>query len=161
MPAPVIAGERVNLIDDHRANVPEQIPRIDVWRNQHDLERLGRRQHAIRRLALNPLPCTGSHVAMPESRSPSHEAAIAREPKLQIVEQRLDRAKIKDAQALPIFGEHPRQDRKKGGLRLAAGGRGQDDQMLARQDSRNDGVLKRPQLAPTQTVDDMVLNRRV
>ncbi len=98
---------------------------------------------------------------MPKSRSPSDEATVSREPKFQIVEERLDRTKIKDAQPLPIFAEHPRQNRKKGGFGLAAGRGRENDQVLAGQDSGDDGILKRPQLAPAETVDEMVLERRM
>ena len=51
MPAPVVAGERVQLVDDHRFDVPEQDARLRPGRHEHHFEGLRRRQQQVGRFA--------------------------------------------------------------------------------------------------------------
>jgi hypothetical protein len=53
------------------------------------------------------------------------------EPKVQVIEQRFDRAEVKNAQPSPTFGQHARDDWEKRGLGFTARSWGKHDEMLA------------------------------
>ena len=98
---------------------------------------------------------------MPEGRTPAQERAVPLEPNVEVVEQGLDRADVEHAQARPALCEHAGGDGQEGGLGLAARRGCQHDHVLPGQDAGDHLLLKRPQLPPTQAVDDMVLDRRM
>ena len=62
------------------------------------------------------IPASGRRydVSVPERRTPSQQRAIAREPDVQVVQERLDRTDVEDAQPPPALGEHARHRRKEG-----------------------------------------------
>ena len=66
VPTAIIPGKSMNLIDDDYPQITEQIAGIDVWRNEHDLKRLWRRQQTIRRIAENLLLRSCLDVAVPQ-----------------------------------------------------------------------------------------------
>ena len=101
MPAAVIPGEGMDLVDDDHAEVREQALRVDAGRDQHHLQRLGGRQQAIGRFAQDPPPCCLFDVSVPERRSPPEQGAIALEPDVEVVQERLDRTDVENAQARP------------------------------------------------------------
>ena len=120
VPAAVVAGEGMDLVHDHHPQVREQAAGIDVGRDEHQLQRLGRREQAVGRVAENVPPGSRGHVAVPEGRSPAQERAVPLEPKVEVVEQGLDRADVEHAQARPALGEHAGGDGQEGRLGLAA-----------------------------------------
>jgi hypothetical protein len=67
VPAAIVAGERVNLVHNHRAEVAEQAPVVSPARGQHDLERLGRRHQQVRRLAHDGPATTVRYIAVPHA----------------------------------------------------------------------------------------------
>src|SRR3954469_23168299 len=98
---------------------------------------------------------------MPEGRRATNEASQLREPRLQVVEQRAQRAKVEDRQAAPILIEHPRQHREESGLGLAARSRGEEKYVFAIKDRPDRLLLELPQRRPTQGIDDVMLERRM
>ena len=75
MPAAVIPGESMNLVDDDQAKVREEAPRVDGGRDQHHLQRLGGCQQAIGRFAQDPSTCCLFDVSVPERRSPPEQVS--------------------------------------------------------------------------------------
>ena len=69
MPASVIAGERVNLVDDHRLDAAKQPRNVDRRRHHHRLDRLRRGQKQVRRLAQDRFSLRSSDVAVPQAGS--------------------------------------------------------------------------------------------
>ena len=161
MPTPIVSRKRVNLVDDHHPQIAEQPSGVNPRGNQHHFQRFGSRQEAVGRVAEDLRPASLRHVAVPEGRAPADQPAVALQTVIEVVQQRLDRADVERAQRRPPLREHPRDRREKRRLRLAAGGRRQDDQVLAGENPRNHRVLKRPQLAPAEAVDHVVLKCRV
>ena len=66
VPAAVVAGEGVDLVDDDGAQAGEERPVVDVGADQHRLERLRRGQQDVGRLAQDALAVAGADVAVPE-----------------------------------------------------------------------------------------------
>ena len=98
---------------------------------------------------------------MPDGRLAPDQPVVAPQPLLLVVEQRLDRADVKDRQPAPRPSQGLRDQREEGRLGLAPGGRGQDQQVGALQGRVDGQLLHRPQRAPAQGVDDLVLQGRV
>ncbi len=74
MPAAVVPGERVHLVDDDRPQAGEQAAVLDLEADQHGLQRLRRGQQYVRRFPQNPLPRRGRDVAVPD-RDPAPQPA--------------------------------------------------------------------------------------
>ena len=98
VPAPVVPGEGVDLVDDDRAQPGEQPRWSTQRRDEHGLQRLGRGQQQVRRLAAGSpslagptSPCQARRAAEPDRRTT--------EPRLQVVEQRPERADVQHGQA--------------------------------------------------------------
>ena len=76
MPAAVVTGEGVHLVDDDRPQVGEQPAVLDLEADQHGFQRLRRGQQHVRRIAQDPLPrrrgCTSP--CQSATRRPSHPA---------------------------------------------------------------------------------------
>jgi hypothetical protein len=94
MPAAVIPGECVHLVDDDGAHPGEEPPGVDRPRHQHGLQRLGGGQEEVGRVAREPSPRGGKDVAVPERRPPSEPARIRRQAGLEVVEQRAERTDV-------------------------------------------------------------------
>ena len=102
-------------------------------------------------------PSSGADVAVPQIDAPSDQGAVGLEARLEVVQEGLDRTDVENTQPAPLFGQHPRQQRKHCGLGLAAGGGRQQQDVVAIQ-HRTDGVLlKRPERPPPERVDDVML----
>ena len=67
---------------------------------------------------------------------PADQAVVALQPRLLVVQQRLERADVEDGQPVPGLGQGLGEQREEGRLGLAAGGRGQDEQVGPVQDAR-------------------------
>ena len=161
MPAPVVAGEGVQLVDDHRLHVLKQRARGRAARDQHHLDRLRRGQQQVGRLARDPPPPGGADVAVPAVDAPAHEVGAGVQPRLGVVEQRLDRTDPEHAQTAPSALQHARQQRQQGRLRLAPGGGRQQQGVVAVQHGAEGRLLQRAERLPPQRVDDVVLQGRV
>ena len=159
MPSPVISGEGMDFIDDHYAEIAEEGFFINATGDQHNFKRFWRSQKDVWWLFGDPLPGPLRCVAVPEACSAAKQFAIAGQPSFQIVEKRLDRADIDHRQSAPVFRQHSREHGEDRRFRLAAGSGRQHDHVLTGQQLRDDGILKRPQFAPAEAVDDVVLQR--
>ena len=69
------------------------------------------------------------HVAVPDGRPAAHQAVVPLQPLLLVVQQGLDRADVEDGQPAPGAGQGLGDQREEGRLGLAAGGRGQHQQV--------------------------------
>jgi len=108
MPTPVIASERMQLVNDHHSDIAEEAMMVDLLRDQQHFEGLGGRQQAIRLLGDNPPAFALGRVTVPERRSPTDQPQVLVEPLLLVVQQCLDRADVEDRDARPCLFEHLR-----------------------------------------------------
>ena len=76
---------------------------------------------------------------------------------MQIVEKCPDGTQVERPQAFPILAEGSRDDRKYRRFRLATRCWGDHQNMVPVKDSRNHLLLEWSQLAPTEAVDDVML----
>ena len=161
MPAAVVTGEGVHLVDDDRPHAGEQRPVLDLEADQHGFQRLGRGQQHVRGIAQDPLPRRGTHVTVPDRDPAAQPAGVGLQPGQQVVQQRLQRADVNDRQARPPLRLHGRQQREHRRLGLAAR-RGREQQRVGAVEHRPDGLLlQRAQRRPAQGVDDVVHHDRV
>ena len=101
MPASVVAGEGMKLVDHDGPDRSEELPVIDPRGDQDDFERLGRGQEAVGRIG-DDAPLLGlGRVAVPAGGPPTHQAEVALQPLLLVVQQGPDRADVEDARARP------------------------------------------------------------
>ena len=98
---------------------------------------------------------------MPQRRASAEQRAIAVESRFQVVQQRLDRAQVKQAEPVPVLAQHPRHRGKERRFGLASRRRRQHDHVLTAQDRLDHGFLERPEVTPTETVDDVVPQGRM
>src|SRR5271168_5185269 len=98
---------------------------------------------------------------MPESTTASDERAIRRQAFFQIVQQSPNRTDVENAKPLPLLAQHSRKDRENSCFGFSSGGRCNQETTSAVKNRINRVFLKWAQLAPAQTIDDMVLNARV
>ena len=98
---------------------------------------------------------------MPKRGTTAQKFAVPLKTNIKIIQQRLDRADVQDAQPCPSFRQYPRQCRKEGCLGFSASCWCEHDQMLTVQDFWDDGILEWSQLAPAEAVHDVVLDQFV
>ena len=139
--------QRVNLVDDDRVDAAERLAGV---RREQQVERFGRRDENVGRLALESGPFALRRVAGPDGdRRASHTAIAARAPPvwampverraqvaLDVRRQRLERRDVQHAATVRPSGgsarEHqPIEAPKKGGERFSAAGRRQDQRRFA------------------------------
>ena len=73
MPAPVIASKRMKLVNDDDPDGSEEMPMVDLGRNQDDFQRLGRGEQAVGGISDDP-PFLGlRRVAVPASGTPTDQ----------------------------------------------------------------------------------------
>jgi hypothetical protein len=65
MPSAVVTGERMKLINNDRADVAQQVMRVDHARDEDRFERLRRRQKDVRGLRDQTLPEWLADVPVP------------------------------------------------------------------------------------------------
>ena len=123
VPAAVIRPERVHLVNHDCADRAEQPGRVDFDADQHGLERLGRGQQDVRRVAEYLLPGRRADVTMPDRGAPPEPARVLLQPGQQVVEQGFQRRKVEHGRAIPAPGLHHREQREHRRLGLAARGR--------------------------------------
>ena len=161
VPAPVVAGEGVHLVDHDRPQVRKYSPVLDPEADQHGFQRLRRGQQHVRRLAQDPLPRRCGDVTVPEGGSPSQPARVVLQPGQQVVQQRLQGADVDDRKPGPALLLHRRQQREDGRFGLAARGRREQQRVRAVQHRAGGLVLQRAQRLPAEAVDDVVDDNRM
>ena len=107
VPASIVAGERVQLVDHDSLEILEELSRLRAAGDQHHLDRLGSGQQQVRPLAHDRQPPRGPHVAMPQTNAASYQSGVRPEPSLDVVQERLDRTDVEHAHTTPPFGQHP------------------------------------------------------
>ena len=159
MPSPVSRAERVDFVHHDHLKVREQPAVIDVGTDQHRLEGLGRGEEQVGRTGENGPPARSSGVAVPESDPPARPAAVGLQSRQEVVEQRLQRAKVQRGQPGPAFGRHPGEHREGSRFGLSARRRRQQERVLSRGHGRDGRLLQRPELGPAERADQMVRQR--
>ncbi|MBV6412664.1 MAG: hypothetical protein OMOMHJEC_00447 [Xanthomonadales bacterium] len=156
--AALVAGERVDLVDDHAACAGEHRP--PGLRSEQDVQRLRRGHEDVRR-ALAPARALGlrgvaaAHGAADRDRRPAEGLQFRRDPRqrafqvqVHIVRQRLQRRDVDHPRAV-VEGARKRLAREaiecvqEGGEGLAGTGRRGDQRVPALRDGRPGGGLRR------------------
>jgi hypothetical protein len=106
-----------------------------------------------------PRRCDVADVAVPSLDPTAHEPCVVGQPRLQIVQQRLDGTDVEDAQPAPPLGEHSGEQREERRLGLAARGRPDDQGVLSGEQRLDRLLLERAQRRPPEGVHDVVLDR--
>nr|WP_246337551.1 hypothetical protein [Azospirillum oleiclasticum] len=149
LPAAVGADEGVQLVDHHRVERAEQAGDLQPAADEGGLQRFRRHQQdAGRPLARLPL-VRRRHVAVPAEHRHLQRLARRVEAAELVVDQRLQRADVEQAEAARRLARDAGDQWKEGGLRLAARGLGRHDHVPpAGHDRRDGGPLHRPQIPP-------------
>ncbi len=130
---------------------------VDTGRQEHRLQRLGRRQQDVGRIDDQALTFGWTDVTVPQPDPGTDEASVAGQAEQTIVEQGSQGTQVEGAEWPPSLGgdsgEH-RQDRR---FRLAAGGWRQEQGMVVTEDRIDRIGLQWAQRCPTECVDDVVL----
>ena len=138
-------GDRVHLVDDHRLDAGQDLPRA---RGEHQVEALGRRDQDVRRRAQHAPALLRRRVARAhrDARRRQLDArgrgarADARERcaqvALDVVVERLERRDVEHAQALARLRHEAVEEPQEGRQRLARARRRAHQHVLARRDRR-------------------------
>jgi hypothetical protein len=126
--------------------------------DQHRFERLGRGQQNVRRLGADALPLRLLGVAVPERRPTPEPLGVRVDTVDQVVEERLERAKVQDGRACPHLLGHRRQQGEAGRLGLAACCRSQQHGVLSFHERHDRRPLEGAQVRPAEGVDDVMQN---
>ena len=106
VPATIIAGKRMEFVDDDDPHVAEELVVIDFLRNKQDFQRLRRRQQTVGLFGDYLLTFTLRCVTVPKSSPPTNKPHVLIEPLLLIVQEGFDRADVKNRDAGPRLFEH-------------------------------------------------------
>src|SRR5437773_1177871 len=96
MPTPIVAGKRMNLVDDDGSHVFKERSVVNSTADQHHLDGFGRGQQEIRRVSEDRAPRTFTDIAMPHCRSASDEGSVLTQPRLEIIEKSAERTHVQD-----------------------------------------------------------------
>ena len=161
VPAPVVAGEGVHLVDDHGPHAGEEAGVVDARRDQHRLERLRGGEQDVGRVGAGsgrradwPMSPCQSPTRRPTSRrscSSRGVQVVEQRPQRADVEHRRARASPPRASATAAGRPPPRSCRRRWGRAASTCSPARIGSMAA--------VLQRPQRRPAQGVDDVVLRR--
>ena len=161
VPAPVIRRKRMEFVNDHRADVLEEVGMVDLGRDQYGLQGLRGREQAVRRCGDDPAFLRLGRVPVPASHLSADELKVAIKPAFLVVQERLDRADVKDRQPGPRFRQHLRKHREECGLGLPSRSRGQDDEVRTAEVGADGQSLDGSQFPPAEGIDDVVLKSRM
>ena len=136
------AGDGVHLVEDQRPDALERLARL---RGEHEVERLGRRDEDVGRVAEHLRPVAlrrvaGAHADLQRALEPGQRPA---QVALDVVVERLQRGDVQQADALPRLGLEAVEPEEERGQRLARPGRRLDERVRARRDDRPAALLGR------------------
>src|SRR6266446_668775 len=134
---------------------------VDPGRDQDRLERFRRRQQQIRGLAKDAVARGGADIPVPQSGPASHHSGVSLDSRCKVIEQGAERADVERREPLPAFYGHAGQQRKDRCLGLAPRCRGKKQNVVAGLDRPYGLKLGRAEVKPPESVDDVVLERRV
>ena len=162
LPAAVSAEQRVNLIDDHKAQIPEEGGNLRVLAHQERLQRLRCDLKDPRGMLEKPSLFRGRHIPVPmPDRDLRLLAEIIQAEEL-VVDQRLQRCDIDAADRQRLLLHQQRQNRKKSRLRLAGCGRGTEkDVVLCPKDRVPCRHLNPPEILPAVLIDKVLNKGRI
>ena len=158
MRAALRAGDRVDLVDDHRAHAAEHP--APAHAREHDVQRLGRRDENVRRLAEHPRARRRRRVARAHGDADLRKLLARRveplaqlgerllEVALDVVVERLERRDVEDVHRVRQRLRQPVDDElvqlpEKRRERLAGAGRREDERVVAARDRRPAVALRR------------------
>jgi hypothetical protein len=136
------AGDRVHLVDDHRLDAPERLPRL---RGEQEEEGLRSRDEDVRRRLQHAPPLVGRSVAGAhgDGELGAEPGQRAPEVPLDVVVQCLERRHVEQAQALAGGRVQPVDAVQERGERLAGSGRRLDEHVPPAGDRRPAVRLRR------------------
>ena len=123
VPAAVVAGKGVDLVDHHGAQVREQRAVVGLGGGEHRLDGFGCGEQDVRWVGADGSAGTLADVPVPHLDAAAHPRGVVDQTHGEVVEQRLERGHVQDGQPGPVFVGHAGEDGEDGGLGLAAGGR--------------------------------------
>ena len=153
------AGQRMDLVHDHAAQVPKQQRRVHATREKHHLERLRRGHQQLGGILQELAPFVVGHVAVPQESTDSDHLGVQPQTAILIVEQGPERRHVDGTDAIGRGIDHRGDQRKQGRLGLAASRWRQDHGVVSVQQCRAGRLLDRPQAAPSQTRYDGLLKQ--
>ena len=138
----LVAGDRVDLVDDHGVDRVEDLPRL---RGQHQVERLGRRDQDVGRVAQHRRALARGRVAGADRHAEVEAEPAQRRPQvaLDVIGERLQRGDVDEPGALlasGLGGEAVKAPEERG-ERLAGSGGGADQDVRAGRDRRPRALL--------------------
>ena len=136
----------VDLVDDHLLRALEDLARL---RGEHQVERLGRRDEDVGRVADHVAPLLLRRVARADADLHGGADAAQRRAQvlLHVVGERLEGRDVDEPRPVGAgLGHQPVERPQEGGERLARAGRGGDQRVLARGDRRPRLRLRRGRL---------------
>ncbi len=160
--AAVQARHRVHFVDDHVAQVAEELRRRHPRRDEHHLQRLRRGHQEVRRLAQELLARARPDIAVPDEAVATDHLRVEPEALRLVVQERLDRRDVDGADRVtrPGLLEQVREHGEHRRLGLAAGGGRQDDGVLPVEDGVARLLLDGTQRAPPEPRHDGLLEPR-
>ena len=161
MPPAVVSRESVELVDHEDVHITQQVMRVNQPGDEDRLERLWCREQDVRRLCNQALPQWLSDVPVPQADRATDQAGQVREPRLEVVQQRAQRAQVKHGKTAPVLVEHAGKDREHRRLGLAPGCGRKQQRVLALEDRADRRLLHGSKRVPSECVDEVVLQRRV
>jgi hypothetical protein len=109
VPAAVVTGEGMDLVDDHGPQAGEEGRVVDIDADQHGFQRLGGGEQHVWPGREDAPPRAGRCVAVPQGRGPAEPGGVGLHARQQVVEQRLERTHVQHRCAGPALGVHPGQ----------------------------------------------------
>ena len=160
VPAPIVAGEGVDFVDNHGAEVGKHPLCGHTSAHQHDFQRLGRGQQDVRRVIQKRIFPARGDITVPFERASPDQARVALHARLLVVEQSPDRRHVHHGNRPPVLRVHLREQGKERRLCLAPGRGSKNHNVLAVQHRGDGQFLDRAEILEPQSVHDLVLERR-
>ena len=134
---------------------------VDAGGDEHRLQALGGGQQDVGWISEYGGFVGLADIAVPEGAGTADQGCVPAEPYLDIVQQGADGADVEDAGGREIAPEDLGKDGEDGGLGLAAGSGGDEEDVGAVEDRPDGRFLQRAERAPFERVEDVVLERGV
>src|SRR3989454_535042 len=138
--APLVGGELVDLVDDDPADGSEVLPQLAT--GEEDLERLRRRDEDIRRMPRDRRALLRRRVPMADRDADAESVREERHPAEHVPVQGAEGRDVEARGRLGLFPQEPVEDREQSGFRLPDPGRGDEEDILARENTRDRAPLR-------------------
>ena len=162
LPAAVAAHERVDLVDDHEAQVAKEVGDGAVAVQQHGLERLGRDLQDARGVLEQAMLVRLGHVAVPVPHGDVRLGAEVVQAHELVVDEGLERAHVERSHRGGRVLVKEREDGEEGRLGLARGRRGREQHVVVGvEDGLAGSHLDGAQRLPLVLVDEVLHERGI